>query len=267
MSRPQLGPKLAEGRTAEIYHWQPGWVLKLFFDWMPEDEAEHEARVTRAAHASGFRAPAVGDLVDTGERAGLVMEHIQGSDLLAALLAQPWRADAFARQLAELHLAMHQCQPKGMPELHDKLRRRLQSAPGLSANQRTTLLARLESLPQGTALCHGDLHPQNVILADDGPVVIDWVDGSIGNPLADVARATVLLTLGGQPEGLFAKLFVALFRRRSNAVYLRRYFANQPQARAEYRQWLPIVDAARLNEGITEDNPRLLAAVARWLDA
>jgi aminoglycoside phosphotransferase (APT) family kinase protein len=132
--------------------------------------------------------------------------------------------------------------------------------------QRRVLLERLNRLPHGEALCHGDLHPLNVILAGDGPVVIDWVDASAGNPLADVARTTVLVTLGELPPGFWARLFVAAFRRRFHAVYLRRYFAGQPEARSEYQLWLPIMSAARLSEGIAEEKTLLLAAVADWLD-
>ena len=261
----RLGPKLSEGRTAEIHAWQPGWVLKLYRDWLPPDDAEHEAHVTRAAHYSGFAAPAIGDIIRIGERTGLVMEHIKGPDMLAELLAQPWRIDRYARWLAELHLRMHQCMPRGLPDQHERLARRLEAAPGLSSEQRAQLLDRLGALPRGNALCHGDLHPLNVILSAQGPVVIDWVDATRGNPLADVARTTILFSLGGLPDQPLKQIFIRLFRSRFLLAYHRRYFASDPSASQEHDRWLPIVAAARLTEGIAEENPRLLAAVERWL--
>ena len=42
-------------------------------------------------------------------------------------------------------------------------------------------------------LCHGDLHPSNVILTRDGPVIVDWFDASRGDPVADVARSSLML--------------------------------------------------------------------------
>ena len=48
---------LAAGRTAEIYTWDEGRVLKLFFDFMPADEAAHEARQTHLASQAGAPAP------------------------------------------------------------------------------------------------------------------------------------------------------------------------------------------------------------------
>ena len=41
--------------------------------------------------------------------------------------------------------------------------------------------------PERPALCHGDFHPFNVMLSPRGPIVIDWNNAHIGNPLEDVA--------------------------------------------------------------------------------
>src|ERR1044071_5794670 len=52
-------------------------------------------------------------------------------------------------------------------------------------------------------LCHGDMHPSNVILAPDGPMIVDWFDASRGEPVADVARTCLLLGDGDRtPEHL-----------------------------------------------------------------
>lgn len=263
----QLSLPIAEGRTAEIYAWEPGWLLKLYRDWVPPEDAAHEARVTKAAHASGFAAPAVGDTLQIGGRTGLLLEHVEGVDMLAVMLRQPWRTSGFARQMADLHLRMHACQPNALPDLHERLDGRLRSAPGLPAQHQAALLDRLAQLPIGDALTHGDLHPLNVIMKNGALKVIDWVDAKRGNPLADVARSTVLLTIGGLPPNPIQRLFIQLFRQRFHDAYLQRYFAGHPEKKPEYGQWLPIMAAARLTEGIEEDNPHLLAAIDRWLEA
>jgi aminoglycoside phosphotransferase (APT) family kinase protein len=49
-------------------------------------------------------------------------------------------------------------------------------------------------------VCHGDLHPSNVLLGRDGPVIVDWFDASRGDPIADVARSSLtLLSDGADP--------------------------------------------------------------------
>ena len=42
-------------------------------------------------------------------------------------------------------------------------------------------------------MLHGDLHPANVLLSPDGPVVIDWTNAVQGPPGADVALSWLLM--------------------------------------------------------------------------
>lgn len=60
MSMPSLVKPIALGRTAEIYTWEEGQVLKLFQDWFSADGVEYEAQIARAVHTSGLPVPAVG---------------------------------------------------------------------------------------------------------------------------------------------------------------------------------------------------------------
>jgi hypothetical protein len=93
-----------------------------------------------------------------------------------------------------------------------------------------------------------------------GETVIDWIDSSLGNPLGDLAR-TSIICLGAVesdqiPEPAF-KFTFRLFLR----VYLRHYFTLRPGGEAEYSRWLPIVAAGRLNENIPELEGWLIARV------
>ena len=79
------------------------------------------------------------------------------------------------------------------------------------ARQLAELIDRLGRLPLpdhelptavdgGDTLVHLDLHPGNVILTADGPIVIDWSNAGLG--VAGLDAANTWLTLSaGQPEG------------------------------------------------------------------
>jgi tRNA A-37 threonylcarbamoyl transferase component Bud32 len=79
------------------------------------------------------------------------------------------------------------------------------------------LLARLHdqlhAIPfEGATLLHRDLHPENVILSPDGPVVVDWTNAGAGEPAFDVALVWVILVGTGEPIAeRFARDFVARF--------------------------------------------------------
>jgi Phosphotransferase enzyme family len=56
------------------------------------------------------------------------------------------------------------------------------------------ILALIERLRPGDGLCHGDVHPDNVIMTADGPRLIDWI-GAVRAPAAfDLAISHILLT-------------------------------------------------------------------------
>jgi aminoglycoside phosphotransferase (APT) family kinase protein len=50
----------------------------------------------------------------------------------------------------------------------------------------------LASIGDGDRLLHLDLHPENVLLSPDGPVVVDWTNARRGEPAFDVALTWVI---------------------------------------------------------------------------
>jgi aminoglycoside phosphotransferase (APT) family kinase protein len=99
-------------------------------------------------------------------------------------------------------------------------------------------------------LCHGDLHPSNVILAADGPVIVDWFDASRGSPIADVARSsmTLLGDGGGGPRhlpGSDQPTLAAL-----TAAYLARLSEPLGIDEQELARWEAIQAVARISEGV-----------------
>jgi tRNA A-37 threonylcarbamoyl transferase component Bud32 len=72
---------------------------------------------------------------------------------------------------------------------------------------------RLHEIPfEGATLLHRDLHPANVILAADGPVVIDWTNAAAGDAAVDVALVWVILIGTGLALAeRFARDFVSHF--------------------------------------------------------
>jgi Ser/Thr protein kinase RdoA (MazF antagonist) len=249
---------LARGRTADVYAWEHGQVLKLFHDWFALEDIEYELRIARAVHASGVQAPAVGELIRVEERNGLVYERVVGKPMMELLPRQPWKLFGYARQMPHIHAQMHErVFTADVPPLEKKLEYKLNHAESLPASLRADLLAALKSMPGGDRVCHGDFHPANVLVNGSETRVIDWIDASRGNPLADVARTTVIFEgaiAGRQISNPLERVALTLF----HTVYRREYFRLRPGGMDEYRRWIPIVAGARLSENIVEIQAWLL---------
>jgi Ser/Thr protein kinase RdoA (MazF antagonist) len=257
------GPPLAVGRTAEVYAWGEEQVVKLFRAGAPAALADKEALAGRIVAEAGVHAPPVGETVVVAGRRGIVYGRIDGESMLVRLRRRPWQVAGLARTLGRLHATMHSVERPQLPSVAAYLRREIEGTEGtgdLTPAVRAAVLARLDGLPAGRAVCHGDFHPDNVILAAGGPVIIDWMTAGHGNPAADVAR-TVLMIRQGAPldAGALEIRLLGLLRRRLLAVYLRSYRALRPCPDGAIEAWIPVIAAARLSEGIETERARLIA--------
>jgi aminoglycoside phosphotransferase (APT) family kinase protein len=182
-------------------------------------------------------------------------------------LSQPWKFPNYARQLAELHADMHARRVPDLPAQRQRLERKIKETGLLGEDLLQAALHALEQLPEDDKLCHGDFHPNNIILSSHGPVIIDWMDASRGSPIMDVARSTLLFGGGPIPPGTPMAGLVKLLRRCSYQIYLRRYFKLNSTDPRRLSTWVPVAAAARLNENITADERRLLLIAQKLLEA
>ena len=253
------GAPIALGFTAEVYAWKDGQVLKLFNQGISRDTVESEARLARIVHTTGLPVPAVGGIVEIESRFGLEYERVDGITMLQAFMSTPWRFPLLARQLGELQAQMHTHSVPELPSQRERLERKIKRAELLPEDVRQAALHALELLPEDDKLCHGDFHPNNIILTSRGPVIIDWIDASQGCPIMDVARSTLLMGGGPLPPGTPVSWLVRRILNLFYQIYLKRYFQLNPGDREQLPSWVPVAAAARLDENITADEVRLLS--------
>jgi aminoglycoside phosphotransferase (APT) family kinase protein len=159
---------------------------------------------------------------------------------------------------------MHATSGAELPDHTASLRRSVElAADQLGRSRAGAVLRRLELLVGGSVVCHGDLHPGNVIMAASGPVVIDWLTAGCGPAEADLARTQFLLTGSVVPDAYpwLQRVLIAALRRRFAGTYLRTYRRLRPLDDRQLELWrLPLL-AARLAEGIEAERASLLASI------
>src|SRR5512133_3000895 len=261
----QLSAPIALGRTSEIYDWKDGTILKLYYDWCPPNWLEHEARVARVIVDAGIPTPAVGETLEINGRRGIVYERVQGVSMLQDLNAHPWTILRHARALADLQMQYQQICVPGLIPYRASLRYSITNAPHLPGDERAGVLKLLDALPAGEGLCHGDFHPGNIIISPRGPIVIDWMTAVSGSPWADVARTSLLLTVGPKAAGKQLSPLIRLFVSLYHDAYLKRYKTLRVDEHNELQRWMPVIAAARLNEKIEPEREALLQLIKETL--
>lgn len=186
-SAPQrrTGRLLAHGRDADVYELDEKRVLRHYRGGA--HHTEREARLMEHVRAHGYPVPVVHDVTKTD----MVLQRVDAPTMADSMAARPWTIGAAIRTLASLHARLH-----AIP------------AP-----------AWLDHAPAGDGdnVVHLDLHPQNVFVTRDGPVVIDWTNAGRGPGGVDVALTWLLLSAASTADTKLLFRAVASVGRRACA--------------------------------------------------
>jgi aminoglycoside phosphotransferase (APT) family kinase protein len=220
-----IGPKLAEGRDSEIFEHGAGRVLRVARNGR---SLISEAEIMRYVRSQGYPCP---DVYDAGD-GYLVMDRLVGPTMMESVGKPPFPLRRSGRLLAELHEQLH----------------RIPAPPGIRA----------APLP-GDRLVHRDLHPLNVMMTPDGPMVIDWANASSGDPAFDVADTWVLFACATAPAGGIDRFVVPIGRR-----VMLRAFLSRVDAAAARRAIPAAVDDRLTDRNMSPDERTRMLRFAAW---
>jgi streptomycin 6-kinase len=240
--RGSLGEKIGEGAFSDVHAWAPGQVVKLFKSCVPPRLGWHEARMTRAVFAAGAPAPEVLDVVTQDGRFGIVLSRLDGPTLMQLSRTGAMTPGQTGEILATLYMSVHKTPPP--PDvlllrdwLETSLRRSGDTVPKHAA---TGILALIEHLRPGDGLCHGDLHPGNVVMTAGGARIADWT-GAIRGPAAlDLGFGHFILTEIA-PETVDDPERPRAYNAAAQSEYARLAGMSQAVLTAAMKSYLPIV--------------------------
>jgi Ser/Thr protein kinase RdoA (MazF antagonist) len=246
---------LAEGRTAEVYAYGDGRVVKLDRpEW--SGLAPFEGEILERLVEAGLPVARPYGSVSLEGRSGVVLERIDGAPLMAHVAqASPGPRRQLADRFAATQQAVNATRITGLPDLVPRLRGEIEGSiadPGLR-RELTDLLDELDDRDRsGRGVCHFDFHPGNVLVEPDRWVVIDWLTVASGPAAADLARTCVL-------TGRWSAEPFAAFGRDIRRLGLERRGLGADTLNA----WVRVVAGARLAEGFGGEEAVWLLRVAQ----
>ena len=236
--------------------------------------AAFETTVQRHLTQHGFPVPAIrcadGPSSDL-DRAWSVMDFATGRPLLAALRASTAikQAPTLLRRLPDLladaAATLHRCPLDGLgsalgdlsrqADIHDFLERLAAHAGAIGRHDLARTAEHLAATTHySPVICHGDLHPFNLLVDGDRWTLIDWSAAVVADPHYDLAFTTLMLAnppLGGP----------APVRAATRAIGTR--LANRFLQTYEHRTGRT-VDTRRLGWGRRAHALRALVEIATW---
>ena len=240
---------IGQGATTKIYR-DGSTAIKLYLN-APHDEAENEAVRQKFAHDAGLPVPAVYGVRRLDENTvTLEMEFIDGQPILRQGMDKDERTAAM-EALVRLQRDIHKVEAGSLPRQADMIKWKINNTKHLEAAEKSRLAALTDEMSDGESrLCHGDLHPLNILYDGKKYWIIDWVDAAAGSPLADACRTYIIFK---QYIGRMAGKYLKIFCKEAGV------------SQNDVLAWLPVVAAARLNENM-DDKTRafLLDMIVEW---
>ena len=190
---------IAKGNTAEVFEYGEDKVLKLFKPGYPVEHIQREFNNTVIMNRSCVHTPKAFEIVEHAGRHGIVFQKIVGVDLFSEYLKNPSDEKIASVILTDLS----DIQKKVLSEKTEE---------GISyKNYLEWFRYDASNLPDGNFICHGDLHPGNIIRTKDGELcLIDFMNVCRGPKEYDVARTYVLLTENNPAAKAVGKKYLQL---------------------------------------------------------
>ena len=210
-------------------------IAKVFNETKPVSDVFNEALNLARINECGIRSPKALEVTKLeGDETGwaLITTKVPGVTLAEKIEAEPQRFGEYLEQFVDLQIEIHGYTSPLLNRQDDKYARMINSLEAINATTRYNLLERLDGLKKGTAVCHGDFNPSNVIVSEDGTLsVCDWAHATQGAPAADVAMTYLLFSLTNKEQA---------------EAYLDTYCERADMAKQIVRQWLPVIAASEL---------------------
>jgi len=190
------GEKIGEGAFSEVYAWAPGRVMKLFKAGVSHLLGQHEVRMIRAVRAAGVPVPEVFGEVTLDGRFGIVLERLDGPTLWQLSRTGTVTFEQAGAIVAALAMSLHKTPPPPeVPSIREYMESELRHDDGkVPKHIAKDILALIDRLPPGDGLCHCDLSPGNVIMTDQGPMLVDWVSAMRGPAALELGFLHVILS-------------------------------------------------------------------------
>lgn len=223
-------------------------VIKIFNEEYSKANVLNEALNQARVEETGLNIPRLYEVTKIDGKWAIVIEYIEGKTLYELMQENPEKKNEYLERLVDIQMEIFSQRVPLLNKLKDKMHNKI-SMTELDATTRYELHTRLDSTPKHNKVCHGDLHPSNIIITkDDKAYIIDWSHVTQGNGAADAARIYLLFTLEGDTEAAEA--------------YLNAFCHKTDTAKQYVQKWIPIVAASQLTKGIEEEKELL----HRWTD-
>ena len=227
---------IGRGGNGCVYRIDEDTIIKVYSERTPMEDIEKERKLAQNAFLAGIPTAISYDIVKVGNLYGIVFEMIKAKSFSYLMNEDPEKyAVEYAKLLKKIHST--KADPKkfiATKNLYkgfvDKLGDRL------TQEEATQMKKFIDDIPDRDTLLHGDYHPNNVMLQNGEPILIDMADVGYGHPIFDIAGTYVLLVLCAKTDPTALKYYLHMEPETALKVwdvFVKTYFETEDKEKLE----------------------------------
>lgn len=188
---------IGQGGHGIIYKIGEDTIIKVYKDHSPIEIIEKERQYAKNAFVNGISTAIVYDVVETKQGYGVIFEMINGMTLGQYLNKHPDELEKYSVKFANLLHSLHvtKADPTLYDDFEEMLIERIEVLRKYLKDEEVEKLEKvIKAIPKGNGMVHGDYHPNNVMIDDEGELIlIDMADISRGNGFYDLGGSCLVM--------------------------------------------------------------------------
>ncbi|WP_418222997.1 phosphotransferase [Clostridium isatidis] len=239
----EIGKFIGRDNQSKVYK-NKEYAIKVFNPGCDKTSVFYEATVASLMEEIGLPVAKIHEVIKIENQWAIKMDYIEGMDLGECIKQDRENLASYLEIMVDLQIFIQQIKVHLSFNLHDSLKEKIENSNFIDELTKNKLLVKLNNLPRGSGLCHGDFNPFNIMKDKNEYFVINWIKAANGSQEADACKTYMSL---------------ALIDEEMADLYLEIYSNKSKKCKQDILEWLPILAVPILDERKEEDKDKLLS--------
>ncbi|MEE5994238.1 MAG: phosphotransferase [Oscillospiraceae bacterium] len=231
---------IGRGGHGKVYRLDEETIVKVYHDGSSLSFIEKERKYARNAFVNGVPSAIAYDVVETEEGYGLVFEMAGAKTVSKAIMENPSRLQELSVKFGMLLKKLNETPAD--PALYGNikeiyLQRAKNAEQFFTTEENAQIVQLINAIPDSNGMIHGDYHTNNVMVQNDGELIlIDMADISRGNAIYDIGGTFLTMYLMGMNDPSITLKFIGIEHELAHQVcniMLATYYSTTDQKQLE----------------------------------
>ena len=213
---------IGDGYFSTVYRIDKDTIVKVFNRTSDPDQVDRELHLAKEAFVLGVPTAISFDVVQVGEKLGVIFEMLDCSSLKAVLLNDKKHYDEYLKKYAELLKKINstKCDNKEIPDIKKYYLKKIEFIkPELDDEHYSKAKKLIEGVDNRKTFVHGDCHFKNIMVQKDELLLIDMDTLSVGHPIFELAALCATYTIYNEDEPDNSEKFFGIKKDDSTKLY------------------------------------------------